>query len=497
MKKPPSSISLSKSKITSGIQCQKRLYLQIHEPDFAGERSESQQAIFDQGTQIGLLAHKEFPGGVLIEAGYREPDKAIADTQKAIDAGAKVIFEAAFRFKNVLVRVDVLQRKSKTAPWHLIEVKSSTGVKEQYLDDIAVQAWVLQNCGIEVQDYFVMFINNQCVFPDLSELFSRESVNDEIETRIKAVPGIVQRFTKMLNEPKAPVVDIGPHCDDPYDCEFMDHCWSKKKLPTPNIFEVSGLGKKAWDYYNNGIVSLLDKQIKNPTGHMARAIDVAKTGRRFIDPDAITDEVEAWQWPLYYLDFETMNPAVPWVNGTRPFQQVPFQFSCHIQDEPGGELKHVEYLHDSTSDPRESISAALVKSIGKKGSVVAYKKSAEAGALKHLAEHSKKYAQHLNGIIDRLVDPLPVIKDSVYDIGFAGSFSIKAVAPTLLGKSLSYEDMAVGGGQQAQIAFYEMIAPETTAQRRGDLRKALLEYCKQDTLAMVKLVEWMFKQTSV
>jgi hypothetical protein len=192
-----------------------------------------------------------------------------------------------------------------------------------------------------------------------------------------------------------------------------------------------------------------------------------------------------------------MNPAVPWVNGTRPFQQVPFQFSCHIQDEPGGELKHVEYLHDSTSDPRESISAALVKSIGKKGSVVAYKKSAEAGALKHLAEHSKKYAQHLNGIIDRLVDPLPVIKDSVYDIGFAGSFSIKAVAPTLLGKSLSYEDMAVGGGQQAQIAFYEMIAPETTAQRRGDLRKALLEYCKQDTLAMVKLVEWMFKQTSV
>ena len=485
--------SLSKSRILSGMQCPKKLYLQIFSPELASETTEVQQAVFDQGTEVGIEARTRFPDGILIEAPYTQPDKALADTQLALNAGALTLFEAAFRYQGVLVRVDILHRTSKRAAWQLIEVKSSTKAKTIYITDIAVQAWVLRAVGLKVKSCSLMLINNQCVFPDLGELFKKIDVTLEVHDLQAQLPNLVARLESVLKKSSPPKLDIGPYCNSPYPCPFIDHCWGPKKIPSPNIFELPGVGSKAWDYYYEGIVALTDPRLvdmKNPKTQ--RAIQVARSGVRFVDPPAILDGLKKWKWPLYFLDFETINPAIPRFPGTRSFVQIPFQFSCHIQDEPGGRLRQVEYLHDDASDPRLPVAQALLEGMGPSGSVVAYSMSTERGCMQRLAEAAPDLATDLDAVCDRLVDPLPIIQNGVYDVGFRGSFSIKTVAPALLGESMSYDSLAVGEGQEAQVAFAEMIAFGTSPARKEALRKSLLEYCRQDTLAMVKVVKWLF-----
>jgi hypothetical protein len=487
-------IGLSKSRVMYGLQCPKRLYLYAHEPELAGPISSVQQAIFDQGTAVGILAQKEFPGGVLIAADHTASAKALDDTAAAIKNGANTIYEAAYQHGNVLVRVDILHRKPRSKSWNIIEVKSSTSAKDQYLDDVAVQTWVLRGAGVNIGSSSIMFINNQCTYPDLSDLFAIEDVTGRIEDRIATLPEKLKVLLATLQGKQPPDLDIGPHCSSPYDCPFTEQCWDQRKIPSPSIFEVPGLGEKAWDYYRDGIIKLTDPRLKGFSGTKGRAIDAARTGKRWIDPREIRNGIKSWKWPLYFLDFETIGPAVPRYKRTRPFQQVSFQFSCHAQDKPGAKLRHAEYLHMDQTDPRPAVAEHLVIAAGTKGSVVAYNMKTERGCIEHLADACPKLAAKLRAIIPRLVDPLPVIRNSVYDNGFRGSFSIKSVAPTLIGSELSYDNLDVGDGQQAQLAFDEMISPQTAPKRREEIKTAMLKYCQQDTLAMVKLTEWLFNQ---
>lgn len=248
-------------------------------------------------------------------------------------------------------------------------------------------------------------------------------------------------------------------------------------------------------------------ELKGFSGTKARAIKVARSGERFIDPRAITNGVKNWKWPLYFLDFETIGPAVPRYEGTHPFQQIPFQFSCHVQEDregnqgaapgnkAGAKLRHAEYLHMNQFDPRAAVAQNLVMAVGTVGSVVAYNMKTERGCIEHLADACPKLETELRAIIPRLVDLLPIIRNGVYDIGFRGSFSIKSVAPALLGRELSYDNLDIGQGREAQLAFGEMISEETSAERREEIRIAMLKYCQRDTLAMAKLVEWLMMQS--
>ena len=216
-------------------------------------------------------------------------------------------------------------------------------------------------------------------------------------------------------------------------------------------------------------------------------------GRRFVDSKAISKEMEDWIYPLSFLDFETIGYAIPKYNGQRPYQQLPFQFSCHIRQKQGGKLEHREYLHMTDTDPRESVCRALIEMVPKSGSVVAYNMGFENGVLQSLAELFPKYKKKIKSIAARLVDPLPIFRAHVYDRAFSGSFSIKNVAPALLGKDASYEGMAVGDGTEAQSAYMEMINPSTVEKRTEELRKGLIEYCTKDTKEMVDLVDWLFE----
>jgi len=485
---------LSKSKVVLGLQCPKALYLSVHQASLADEISDSQQMIFDQGHEVGILAQKFYPGGILIDAPYNDSPLALKQTQDAINAGTNTIYEATFVHEDVLVKIDILNRRSTKHAWEIIEVKSSTQVKDVHIPDAAVQAWVIRGAGFKLKSVSIMTINNQCTYPDLSNLFNVEDVTEQADSLCGDIPTTVSKFKKLLGSTKPPKVDIGPHCDDPYGCGFKTHCWSACKISDVSIFDIPRLSADAkWESYRAGKVDLksLDPDDFNAT--QSRMIECTVAKKRFVDCSAIAKAIKSWKYPLSFLDFETIGHAIPRYKGQRPYQQLPFQFSCHIRNKPSGKIMHCEYLHSTDTDPREAISRALVELVPESGSVVAYNMGFESAVLKTLAELFPKYRKGLLNIVDRLVDPLPIFRSSVYDPGFRGSFSIKQVAPAILGKSASYEEMDVGGGTEAQSAYMEMINPSTEKKRKEEIRKGLIDYCTKDTKGMVDLVDWLFE----
>ncbi len=488
-------IGLSKSRLKSGLQCEKKLYLEIHQPDLVPPISPDLQATFDEGREVGLAAQKLYQGGVAIEAAHFESDLALQQTAKAMADGVKTLFEAAFTYQGVLVRVDILTRVGKS--WDLLEVKMATDVKDEHLLDAAIQYWVLRGARVPVNRVFLMYLNREYVHPNKGNLFVREDVTDRIKDTLKALPGQVERIKGVVGSKNTPSVNIGPHCSDPHDCEFTEQCWAARKVPEISVFNVPGLaGTKKWELFNKGqmtLKSLVNVKLREV---QRRMVDVTVSDRTFIDRKEIKECMADWEYPLYFLDFETINPALPRFTGTSPYDQVPFQFSCDRQDRPGGPLTHWDYLHETADDPRPGVIRSLLKAIGPKGSIVAYNKGFESGCCKALGCFSPRDAAAMHEICDRLVDPLPIMRSAVYHPDFAGSFSIKSVAPALLGAALSYEDMEVGDGGAAQLAYEELISPSITPARWAALKQAMLDYCRQDTLAMVKLVEWMTKKAT-
>jgi hypothetical protein len=473
-----------------GFQCHKNLYLHVHHPELEPEIDEAQQAIFDQGTQVGLVAQEYYPNGIAIKIQPGNPTKAVDETLQAIQSGAHTIYEATFLYKNIQVKVDILHKPKKSQKWQFIEVKSSTTIKEVHLEDLAVQAWVAEGAGLKVASYHLMYLNNECVFPNLKNLFNIDDVTKEISIFKKTTPAKVKEIKKILSSSKIPNVDIGPHCEDPYECPFQAHCWKEKKIPEISVFNLYGIGKKKWSYYEKKILKFKDLPVGDLSTVQKRIVDCFSTKKRFVNAKGIAKDLASWKFPLYYLDFETINYAIPKHKGTRPYMQVPFQFSCHIET-ASGKISHREYLHEDKSDPRPPFIESLLDAVGSTGSVVSYNKGFEAGIMEALAKSFPKHATKLRAIMSRLVDPLPIMRANVYDTAFLDSFSIKAVAPTLIGKKLSYENLMVSDGTIAQDSYVQMIEGSAPQSEKVKIRKAMLEYCHLDTLAMVEIVKWL------
>jgi CRISPR/Cas system-associated exonuclease Cas4 (RecB family) len=253
---------LTKSKVMIGIQCEKALFLTVNQSDLAGPIDATQQALFDQGHNVGVEAQKRFPGGVLIDVPRREMGKAIKLTKEAIENGSNTIYEGTFEYCGVLTRVDILHRKSAKKSWQIIEVKSSTSVKDEHLTDLAIQSWVLAGAGVEHDKAMLMHINNQCVFPDLSKLFTISDCTKDIAPLLKEIPNRVKVFQKMLASSLAPDREIGPHCSTPYDCGFQDYCWNAKKIPKVSVLDLPGASAAKWALYEDGIRKLDDPRIE-------------------------------------------------------------------------------------------------------------------------------------------------------------------------------------------------------------------------------------------
>lgn len=473
--------SLTKSHFMSGLQCHKLLWSSLKEPHRATSLHPAQQRIIDQGNAVGQWARQQFPAGRLIEG---TGSKAVQATQAAIASGTPCLFEAAFQVEGVLIRCDILHQTS-AGTWELVEVKSSGQVKEEHHWDVALQHYILTQSGLSIHSSKVMHINTQdCYFPNLDNLFTLVDISTEVHSLLPEIPAKLDQFKTILSQDVEPTLAIGKHCDHPNSCPLKQDCW--QHIPEASIFTIPRLDWKKKDaLIAQEILAIADLPWDFRLSDKQQAyVDTVLSSQPAIDLSAIAASLAQLEYPIHFFDFESQNPAIPRFDGLKPYEQFPFQYSCHILH-ANGTLEHREYLHTDLSDPRPPLVAALTRDIAAVGSVVAYHKSFEAGLLKKLAADFPEYAFALEAIVDRLWDLEDIFKDHYKHPNFRGSTSIKKVLPVLV-PHLSYKTLNVQQGDQAQAVWEEMIACTDPAEKQ-QLENDLRAYCQLDTEAMVQI----------
>jgi predicted RecB family nuclease len=481
---------LSKSRFVAGVQCLRRLYLLVHQPELAAEAGGGAEAIMAQGQDVGEVARKAFPGGVLVSPDHEHLDEAIRMTKELVgNRSVRAIFEATFEFGRVLVRVDVLHRIAANK-FRLLEVKSSTGMKDHYAYDIGIQKYVAIGTGLQIQDAFLMHLNREYVFSggeyELSTLFSTEAVPAEIEVTPAEIARKVRTQLKVLEGAEPPKVEPGTHCTDPFPCEFFEQC--NPPVPADHVSQLPGIrANKVADLLAKGVVSIHQIPEDYPLSERQRmACKAVCDGTPWIGPE-LQPDLSQLNYPLCFMDFETVYPALPRFTGMRPYDHIPFQWSVHRQESPRASLEHYEFLAEDDRDPRLAFVESLCQALKGAATIVVYNQGFESGRLADLARWLPKYAATIGGIQGKLFDLLPVIRRNVYHPAFAGSYSLKQVLPALL-PQMTYAGMQVANGEEAGIIWQQMVARSMADPERQRLRSALLEYCGQDTLALVRLV---------
>lgn len=483
---------LSKTKLLRGYRCQKCIYLTVHAPQLEAPITADTQALFDQGNRVGIAAREFFPRGLLIDNLPWDFAGALAGTREAIASQIPIIYEAAFEYMGCYARADILRYSPETKRWQIYEVKATTKIKPEHLDDVGLQTWIMAKSGLPIEQVNLMHLNPDCRYPDLSNLFQIHDVTAEMREQYPSVQMKLADIFTTLRQPEPPAIDIGNYCLEPNKCGFTSHCWQEKHIPPLSIFNMPGLRDRKWELYKEGIIALDDKRLTDLNPIQQRMVDAYKTGERYINRDGIKQALAEWQFPLIFLDFETINPAIPCYEGCGPYMHTPFQFSVHRLESWNAPLTHEAFLHIDSSDPRPTLIPDLLSACGDSGSIVAYYGKFEAARIQELANFAKESANALEALIPRIVDPLPILREHVYDNAFAGSFSLKSVGPALIGDSCRYNHLPVGNGNDAQRAFAELIDNKTSSQKKQQLQDALLEYCKQDTLVMVELAKWLY-----
>ena len=486
---------LSKSTFIRGLQCEKSLYLYKKHYKLKDPTSPSLQAIFDQGNQIGVLSQSLFPGGVdATPSSHFRMMESVIKTKAFLESGESIIYEATFTYSEVLAALDILVKDSEG--WKAYEVKSSTFVSKTYIKDAAIQYYTIINSGIDLVDISIVHINNKYVLDgdlDINQLFTIESVKDQVLDYLPKISNNVSRLKKVIELDSAPNVDIGSHCNEPYDCDFKGTCW--KHIPQYSIFNISRLNQeKKFKLYNQGVITLdqVDLSQTKLSENQILQIESELKGKSHINKNEIEKFLSNLNYPLHYLDFETISPGVPKYQGTRPYQQVLFQYSLHINQTEESELVHKEYLADPKKDPRVELIEQLIIDCGHSGDILVYNIGFERGVLNELIDQFPKYNDPLQAIIDRLKDlMIPFQNKWYYTPEMRGSYSIKSVLPALI-PELSYNDLNINDGGTASSTFQSMM----NGSFKGDelsTRKDLLEYCKLDTYAMVKIIEKLKK----
>lgn len=480
---------LSKSTYMMGQQCPKRLWLYKNRSDLATLITSSQEMVFEKGTNVGLLARELFPGGKdASPIDHFHYPESVQLTYKLISDGETIIYEAVFQHERVMAALDILVKKEDK--WYAYEVKSSTAVKQQHLIDAAIQYYIITNAGLEIEDFFIVYINSKYTRKsalDLQKLFKMLSVKKEVLAHQKEIPEKIDDCKKILQLTAEPVKDIGSHCSDPYECEYMDHCWNH--IPEVSIFNLSNLkSMRKFELYEKGILefhqlpvgySLTSAQQLQVRGHLENYTH--------IEVDNIRKWLAQLKFPLVYMDFETFMPAVPLYHSSRPYQQILFQFSVHLQEKDNEDLQHYAYLGEPENDPREEFIKQLIVATSGNGSIVVYNKAFEYTRLKELQQDFLEYSGEIDKILKRIIDLMePFQKKWYYCPGMNGSYSIKSVLPTLI-PSMSYDALKIGEGSIAMAAFEGLLKIHDEFEKQK-IRNALLEYCKMDTLGMVSII---------
>ena len=445
------------------------------------------RARMDTGRAIGALARERIAGGVMMPPAYEGTMRRAEATRQAMADGATVIYEATFAVGDLAVSADIMVREANR--WILIEVKSAAALTPDHVADVAYQAWVARAAGVDVAGVELMHLNSECRYPDLDDLFIRDDVTGAADAQAQIFEEESTAILASLGG-AIPEIPIGKHCIDPTDCPFKSRCWPA--FPEHHVSTVY-YGRSAWfGWVRDGYETIHDlpANFRVPRGGApaARQIRSVQAGRMIVEA-GLAAALRSFESPLAFLDFETVQPAVPVWSGCAPWEQVAAQFSCHTEDGIGGH-RHTEWLADGPRDPRAELADRLIEACRGAERVVAYNMGFEKGCIERMAEAVPARREELLDIASRLVDLLPVVRNHVYHPGFRGGFGLKKVLGPLLGRS-GHADLDITEGGTASLELTQLIfhADALSPQERAILREQLLAYCKADTWEMVRLLD--------
>lgn len=493
-------MTFSKSLYTRAIQCPKSLWLKKYKSEVLTPPDAAAQAVFETGKIVGDLACELFPGGREVVLAWNNYNGMMATTLQWIEEGVETIYEATFIYDSIVVMVDILRNTPDGV--EIYEVKSSTEVKDIYLHDVSIQQYVLEKLGFCVSKSHVVHIDSSYVRGDaldLSRLFKIVDVSVASTTLQATIPKNLAAFESYLNDrEKEPNIEIGKQCKTPYDCDAMHYCWKvQRNIPDYSIFNIFNFGsKKQVELYEQGIVDIGEiPDGFQMTAKQAQAVRDYRSGLTHIDKVAIEAFLSTLMYPIYHLDFETFQQAIPQWKGISPFMQIPFQYSLHIEHEDGT-LEHREYLAEDGSDPRELLAQKLCEDIPRDVTVLAYNMGFEKGVIQKLASEYETLSEHLLEIHANIKDLMTPFQQKHYVTpSMKGSYSIKYVLPALVPHMAeAYKELdGVQNGSEAMSAFANMSKLEDAQKEK--MRNALLVYCKLDTLAMVRVLDKLREAT--
>jgi hypothetical protein len=423
------------------------------------------------------------PAGELVDLPHDAFAQRISMTRELLARRVRAIYEATFTANDAYAAVDILERRGNR--FHLIEVKSTTKVKDEHIPDVAIQLYVLRSSGLDVSRAELMHLNRECAYPHLEDLFVREDVTADVEELQADLPDLIAGQLRMLGG-GLPDVPVGEHCRKPYECPYLSRCW--QEVPEHHVSTLYCVRNGGADLIAQGFETIAELPPGGLTAIQERQRRAVRTDRLIVEP-GLAKALRVFREPLAFLDFETVGLAIPAWNGCHPYDAVPVQFSCH-RPAPDGTIAHHEWIADGPGDPRPELAQRLVAACRGARTVVAYYASFERRGIEMLAAALPELADDLLGIADRLADPLPVVREHVYHPNFRGSFSLKAVLPALV-PGPGYEELEVAEGATASVELERLLfrGDAMTAAERQDLREALLRYCALDTMSMVRLLD--------
>ena len=468
----------------AGLDCPRKLWQLLWDRDSASPNDGMAQLIMEYGNRFGQLAHTLFPNGTLIDIDIFNLNKAVEDTRQAVEAGAEVIMEAAFCHGQCRILADIIE-KLPDGSWHLIEVKSSTRVKKEHIPDLAYQKWVMEQSGYPVSCCSIIHADTSGVWPDIGSIFNRVDVTTEVDAASIFVADNVEPMLA-LTHPDSIAPEARAHFSKLcHGCNFKKTvCW--KDIDDFTIYDVIHAAKIP-DLEEMDILYLRDiPDDFNLNDRDRRNVTRINNKLTDIDNQAIDKMLDELEYPINYLDFESIAVAVPLFDGNNPWEKLAFQYSLHIMDE-SSEVQHVEFLHEEATDPSAEIARHLAQDIGEKGSIVVYHAGMEKGVLEYLRDRFPEHATALQGMVDRLWDLELVFKNYYRHWKFGSKSSIKVILPNLI-PELSYKDLEIQEGGAASWNWIQMIESDNTESSQV-MAEALRKYCERDTWAMVELLK--------
>ena len=484
-------ISLSKSKYCKAIQCNKLLWLDKYKPEVAVPTA--RDMVLENGTKVGELARGLFGDYINIDFN-KNLNVMIEETLKSLKNKPNIITEASFNYESNFCSVDIL--KNDVDGIEIYEVKSSTYIHNIYLDDASYQYYVLKNLGLNVKSVNIVYLNKEYYRSgelEINKLFNIKNITDIAIQKQNEIKNKIEEVNKYMleNNEKEPEKDIDIYCFKPYECPYWQYC--SRHLPKNNIFDIRIMHKdKKFELYKKGIINFEDVVNENINQkYLEQVIFEVNNKPPKIEKEKIKEFMGQITYPLYFLDFETFQLAIPKFDGTNPYMQIPFQYSLHYVDDINGKLHHKEFLAKSGIDPRRELAERLVEDIPKDVCVLAYNMSFEKTVIKKLANYYQDLHDDLMKIHDNIKDlMIPFYNRNYYVKEMKGSYSIKYVLPALFpdDPELDYHNLpVVHNGGEASDAFLSLASLSKEEQEK--IREGLLVYCKLDTFAMVKIWE--------